>query len=405
MAPTVEQHGLLLPEGSRLVHIGPPKTGTTAVQGALHRQRDALLAQGVRYAGQSRHSLNAVLAVTGRPSFATDAPPPIDHWERLMREVHRAKQQRVVISSEFFADAKPAAVRRIVDDVGRGRMHVVVTLRPLARIIPSQWQQYVQSGMRVSFDRWLDAMLNKPPGTLTPTFWQRHRHDRLIGRWADVVGADNLTVVVLDEHRHEMLLRLFERFLGLTDGTLIPEADITNRSMTWPEIETVRAFNVAFRERGLPSSLLHSVMHFGAANYMKLRQPPHDEPRIQTPQWALDRAAAIAREMVDAIAASGVRVIGDLERLTDVPASTMVGANTPDAPIPPEVAASAAIGVLVAGGLAPGLDTGSGSTSRWAEPLGVAAVPTRRLLGILPGRGVKAVVGRVRRIRRRFRGG
>jgi hypothetical protein len=36
---------LLGPEGTRLVHIGPFKTGTTALQGAFHASRTALAAE------------------------------------------------------------------------------------------------------------------------------------------------------------------------------------------------------------------------------------------------------------------------------------------------------------------------------------------------------------------------
>jgi hypothetical protein len=50
------------------------------------------------------------------------------------------------------------------------------------------------------------------------------------------------------------------------------------------------------------------------------RAPLPDEARLSTPQWALDRAAEIAGEMVTRIEATGVRILGDpgvlRERLT-----------------------------------------------------------------------------------------
>jgi hypothetical protein len=51
---------LLVPEGTRLLHIGPPKTATTTVQRALNAARDDLLAQGVRYVGQRRRQARAL---------------------------------------------------------------------------------------------------------------------------------------------------------------------------------------------------------------------------------------------------------------------------------------------------------------------------------------------------------
>jgi hypothetical protein len=47
--------GASLPEGARLVHVGPHKTGTTAVQNALWNARPQLLEQGVRHVGRSRN--------------------------------------------------------------------------------------------------------------------------------------------------------------------------------------------------------------------------------------------------------------------------------------------------------------------------------------------------------------
>ena len=88
------------------------------------------------------------------------------------------------MSSEFFAGADQAAASRIIEDLGGEQVHVVVTLRPLARILPSQWQQYLQNGYCMPYLEWLDGILSKQPKTPAPGFWRRHRHDELVTRWA-----------------------------------------------------------------------------------------------------------------------------------------------------------------------------------------------------------------------------
>jgi hypothetical protein len=295
-----------------------------------------VLAQGVRYVGRARHSGAGVLAVTGRPSIQRDSgPPPIRRWDDLVRETRAAREPRLLLSSEFFADAEPPAIERIVADLGRDRLHVVVTLRPLAAILPSQWQQYVQSFMPLAYDAWLDGVFNGPPDKVTPTFWRRHRHDELVRRWAAAVGSDRVTVVVIDEADHEHVLRVFEAMLGIADRTLEAGRDAANRSMTLPEIEAVRAVNVRFRAAGLGNALYHRVMHFGAAAYLKWRMPPVDESRIETPAWALERAAEVQREMDAAIGASGVRVVGDLDALAATRGVAGAAATTePCVPLP-----------------------------------------------------------------------
>ena len=295
-----------LPDGTRLLHIGPPKTGTTSLQSALFAARPALLAQGVRHAGRARNSASAAQAITGRSSmFIGGEVPPISRWERLLHEVQHAPEPRVIISSEFFADAQPDAIRRIVDALDPDRIHVAVTVRPLASILTSQWAQYVADGMGAPFNSWLEAMLTPGNQRFSPSFWVRHRHDELVDRWAAVVGPERVTVVVVDSERGAVL-RGFERLLGLTVGTLVADPDLANRSLTLPETEAVRAFNVQFKRAGLPRPLLSRVMHFGATRAMKRQAPDPAWPVIELPAWALPETARLAREIADGIARSGV---------------------------------------------------------------------------------------------------
>ena len=343
-----------LPDGTRLVHIGPYKTGTTAVQAAFHLARAAATKQGVQYAGYGRQPMTAVMAGIGKasPWSASRKPPNPAVWRQLVGEIRGSSARQVVLSSESFSDAEPDAIRRVVADLGGDQVHIAVTLRPLAKVIPSQWQQYVQNRLTDPFDTWLDALLNQPRGTVTPTFWFRHRHDELIRRWADVVGPDRITAIVLDDRDHGLAYRAFEQLTGLAEGTLVADPQLSNRSMTLAEIEVIRAFNIAFKEAALPPVLYQRVMRTGAAQLMERRIPGPGEGKVELPPWAVEPVAAIAREIVDGIASSGVRVVGDLERLAA--AGTTRGETPPTVNVPPEVGAAAAMGVLVASGLARG---------------------------------------------------
>ncbi len=414
MPSTAQGQSLLLPVGTRLLHIGPHKTGTTALQSALYDARPALVRQGVRHAGSSRNPASAVASVIGRRSrFRGNIVPSALAWGRLARDIRRAREPRVVVSSEFFADAEPEAIRRVVRDLDPSRIHVVVTLRPLARIIPSQWQQYAQAGVTASYEAWLEAMLGDRRTRMTPSFWRRHRHDRLIARWAEVVGPERMTVIALDDRDHGMVLRVFEQLTGLREGTLVAPPDLVNRSMTMPEIEAVRAFNIAFRAEGLGRDLHSKVMGFGAAPFMKLRTPDPSEPQVESPQWALDRVAVIAREMVDSIAASGVRVVGDLEGLTRVPQPDPESERQTSPEIPLDVVARMSMGIVLASGMGrarpqvrAAVSSGGGTLrprSRQAvEPPAVAPVPTYVLAGVVVGRARVAIATRVRTARRRL---
>lgn len=56
-----------LPAGTRLLHIGPHKTGTTAIQGALFAAKDMLPEHGVEFPATSRHPMEAALAASPGP--------------------------------------------------------------------------------------------------------------------------------------------------------------------------------------------------------------------------------------------------------------------------------------------------------------------------------------------------
>jgi hypothetical protein len=390
---------LLLPEGSRLVHIGPHKTGTTALQAAFHLARARAEAQGVHYAGYGPQPVSAVLAGIGRGgSRSRDTKPPSKRlWQLLVAEIRRAGDKRVLLSSEFLADAEPEAIARVVADLDPARVHVVATLRPLARIIPSQWQQYVQNRLTIPFEDWLDAILNQPRGTVTPTFWQRHRHDELVARWADAVGPANVTVVALPGDDRETIFRVFEELLGLASGTLAPDTAQANRSMTLAEIEVLRAFNVAYKGAGLPRDLYERLVHRGAAALEVRRVPDPSEGRVVVPAWASESIADIARTMVASIASSGVRVVGDLDALTWVPDPDPASAGFE---VSPDVAASAMLSVVLASGIA---RTGKGSAAGIParEPPELFRVSTMQLGIALLRRGQAAIRDRVGRL---FRG-
>lgn len=392
---------LLLPDGARLLHVGPYKTGTTALQAAMWTAREDMLGQGVRLAGRSRNPASAVRAITGRPSPYSEEgkTPPMGRWDELARDIRKAKEPRVIVSSEFFAWATPEVIRSIVADVGGEGIHVAVTLRPLARIIPSMWQQNVQTGTVVAFDEWLEGVLREPPEKANQAFWTLQRHSDLIDRWAGVLGADRVVAVVVDERDHLVLMRVFEGLLGLREGTLVPERDWSNRSLTLPEAEAIRAFNLAFKAEGLPKALHARLMRFGAAQLMKRREPAPTEAKVELPAWAVEPVGRIQREIVDRIAASGVRIVGDLERLTATP-DAVNGAAEQVTDVSPDIAAAMAMGVVVATGEARRSRL-PGRRFQLAEPVEVTRVPTYQVAGVLAMRGLRFATRRLDAIRRR----
>ncbi|MFE9442737.1 hypothetical protein ACFYO2_27950 [Streptomyces sp. NPDC006602] len=343
-----------LPTGTRLLHIGPHKTGTTSIQGALFAAKDVLPEHGVVFPASTRHPMEAVLAACARPGLMGNTSPTEQHWQRLLEQVNATGGRTSVISSEFFADApEDETAARVVEELGGDRVHILITLRPLARILPSQWQQYVQNGLRMGYENWLDHMLRKAPYEKpNPSFWRRHRHDRLVERWARVVGPGRITVVVVDDRDRGGLMRTFEQLLGLPENLLQPVPDAANRSLALAETEMLRKLNMEFRGNGLPDELYSQLIRYGAVMHMKNTcTPGPQDVKIGTPQWAVEAAARIGAEMAERIGGMGVRVLGDPALLFAVPKPAGVTSGKPL--IAPEVAAQALYGALAAAAAAP----------------------------------------------------
>ncbi len=385
-----------LPRGTRLLHIGPSKTGTTALQAALDRAREAALRQGVRYVGWRRHARAAVLEATGNPSRAPSRARR--EWRAIVEELRTATEPRTVFSSEELAHGDSAFVRRFVRQIGSTDVHVAVTLRPLARILPSVWQEGVKAGSVTPFETWLQKVLTDPE--TAPKLWRRHRHDELIKRWASVVGADRVTAIVVDDRDQSSLPIAFEGLLGLEPGTLQLHRDRSNRSLTLGEIEAVRAVNSQLERQGFDREFRRVLVGLGVSYRMRLRDPGPGEARIRLPSWAADTVSQISRAIVEEIAGSGVRVIGDLEALI---AFGPAIPSDPDVParVPPAAAAAMAIGVLEAARAVTLPDSaiaaGGGSDERDWIAAKLSIVPMRELARLVGRRAQRSGMSFVRR--------
>lgn len=303
-----------IPEGFRLLHVGPGKTGTTALQSAFHHNRAALREHGVHYAGRGRQAWTAANQALTLSPHARQGPR--DRWEGLLAEIAGVDVPRVVISSEAFARADDDAAKAVVEALGPDRLKVVLTMRPPADLLSSNWWQSVASGGADSYLDWLARVLAPEEGSGERAFWFRTRFDRIAERWAGVVGPENVIAVSLAGQPRDFVLRTFEQLAGLPEGILVPDEGESNASLAHPVAETVRQFYAVRRQQGLRKNRTVDEVRGAALNL--LRRNTHlltgEEP-IQTPAWAVEATSAVTREMNDRLRSLGITIVGDLEPL------------------------------------------------------------------------------------------
>jgi hypothetical protein len=331
----------LLPDRAVLVHIGPYKTGTTAIQTSLHEHRDELVQHAVTYPGDYHRQMRPSWALLGR-SRVGERDVPEREWDAMVDEV-RAAQGRVVISSEDFASARPQHVRRLVDDLGPDRVHVLIVARRLDKLLASAWQERVKSVNETrTYDAWLREVLSvERAGEAARTFWHNHGLRTLVERWRTVLPPDRVVVLVNDEDDRRLQPATFERLLGLPDGVLTPGPH-TNTSLSMERIELCRQVNVAVEARGWVGSRKLNTPR--RAMLTGLRSAPlqdFESPIPSLPAWSGPRLVELSDERARTVADSGVRVIGDPDLLRYVPDPDAPDLGEPPSVLPTQAAANA----------------------------------------------------------------
>ncbi|MEY4137045.1 MAG: hypothetical protein RL205_1173, partial [Actinomycetota bacterium] len=308
-----------IPSDGVLFHVGVHKTGTTALQAALADARVELASQGILYPGKRSAQHQAALAILGRTWGWKDNggwATPMSRYEKLVEQVS-AHRGRIVISSEFFCETDAETSQRIANDLGRERLKVVITMRNLGSLLPSSWQQYLKYGIRAPYETWLHDVFDNPQGsTITPTFWRRHDHGAVAKRWAEAVGRENVTVMVLEGVDRRANYVAFAQMLGVSEEILTSRMNLTsNRSMTAAEAEFLRQLNVVAKKEMSWAEYVKYIRNGVALGLVEGREPDADEPRVHTPDWALDAAVEHGNADADTIASLGINVLGNLDAL------------------------------------------------------------------------------------------
>jgi hypothetical protein len=303
-----------LPDGSLLVHIGPQKTGSTAIQLAMHHTRDELAAHGVHYVGTGPLVREAAWFALGLRGGVGRRPPRAQAWQTVLDEIEQSPQPRLCLSSEAFARADDAAAGRVVADLGAGRTHVVFVARRLDRLLPSHWQERVKARSTTSYPDFLRQALEPAgdrPDWHYEMLWGPQDVGRVVGRWARHLDLDRVTVVVSDEDDREVVPRAFETLLGLPADLLVPPATPANRSLDYAGAEAVRRLNLLARTERWTPAQYRTIVQLGVVPALKGRASGDPRRLAGLPDWALAAVAERAEAQIEAIRSSGARVIGD----------------------------------------------------------------------------------------------
>jgi hypothetical protein len=387
-----------IPEGGLLLHIGPPKTGSTAIQNAFHANRAGLAAAGVHYAGAGYRPREAGWAVLGIGPSVGRTQPRIELWDRLVEEIHAHPQERVCLSSEDFARADEAAVERIVSAMGADRVHLVHVVRRFDRLLPSQWQERVKARLMAGYEDWLRVVLAEEGDTFEwRNLWRPQDVVGILERWGKHVPADRITLICSDDVDRERIPRTFEALLGLPTGLLDPDPMRANRSLTANEVELLRRLNQAAARDGWSGKDYLDIGQRGVGRAFRRSTPSPTDAKIPpAPAWAQERIAEFSRRQAEAVRGSGAQVVGDPDLLLVEP-STSATTVEPVTSVDLDTAVTAVLGAIegarrAAAADAPTPASGKGRRKgRKKARRSVDQVPSSELLRIVARRAARRV--------------
>lgn len=303
-----------------IIHAGFHKSGTTALQEAFDAQSNELKSAGILYPNIGRKAHHRIAwALTGRAwgwSNRGGEKTSRKHWEQLAKSINGSKAETIVISSEFFSELNGDSIRTIFSEIKGRKIEAVFTVRPLVKLLSSSYQQYLKYGIKADYTTWLHSVLDKPgESKINPTFWMRHFHGRVVARWVDVLGAANVTVIVVDESKPEFLFDSINSYLGLPQGFLKAQKTGSNRSLSTEEVALLIELNNRFPESRDWSEYEIFIRDGYIRRLTDHVAPPKDGEKLPTPQWAIDKGNEIGAQNKKELLATGATIIGDIESL------------------------------------------------------------------------------------------
>jgi hypothetical protein len=298
------------------VHIGAPKSGSTYIQGRLHASREELAGGGLLVPAAHADHFRLMMHATGRDDSLRRPEAGRLAWDRVFGEISEWPGA-AVISHEMLCIASAAQVRAVVDAAAPAEVHVVYTVRDLARTLPSEWQQAVRGGLTLGFDSYVRQVRDRASDA--EAFEAAHDVVAVLARWrADLPPAQVHVVTVPPPGSvRDVLWQRFAQVVGVAPGIGGETGGRANESLGAVEAELLRRVNAAIRDvMGDDPALVQWTRRNIALDLLARRR---DQQRFALRPddfaWVVERA----HQTVDALKASEYDVVGDLVELVPVP--------------------------------------------------------------------------------------
>lgn len=292
------------------VHVGPMKSGTTYIQHMLADNHERLSHDGILYPPRTLQGL-AVREVLDREAAETQRAEE-GAWERLCALARSHEGSATVVSMEFLSFAGPRKARVIVDSLAPAEVHIVLTVRDAARVLPSFWANTTRNRKTVSWAEHAAIVLTRREDRSWRRAMRAINLPRMLGSWREVVPPERLHVVIVPPAgaSHGILWERFASVLDIDPACYHPATGRRNESFGYASADLMRRVN-------------DELTDLAVAAYQRTVRPlcwqvldrRVGEPAVPMTPALRDFAADWNHVVADAVAASGGHVHGDLADL------------------------------------------------------------------------------------------
>jgi hypothetical protein len=295
------------------LHVGSPKTGTTYLQQLLWAQHDLAREHGLLLplTGFYDHYLACMdlRGLADRPHLPERA---VGSWDRLV-DAARPWSGSVLVSHELFAAASADQAERAVTSFGPAfEVHVILTVRDLARQIPAEWQQHLKSRAGMTLAEFIAGV--RDDESREGWFWRVQGFAEIARRWGSSLPPSHVHVVTVPPEGSPPSF-LWERFasvVGLEPEAFQLEGFRSNTSLGVEQAELLRRLNVELGDR-LPDPSPYQSVVTRVLTHEVLAQRRGRPLRLAPADREL--AIGLSRSVAEDLQRLGVEVVGDLSDL------------------------------------------------------------------------------------------
>lgn len=298
------------------IHVGAPKTGTTYLQGILWRNRTEMRQAGLHTLGQSRgdhyragHDIRGVEYLPGDPR-----PDWAGAWDLLAKLSNSSEAQNIVISDEHLASLTPEQVTRAVRSLSPREVHVIYATRNLAKLLPSEYQEYVKHRSKLTYTDWVRKVFDSPDAGPGKWFWSVHDPVDVVNRWTTAIPLEHFHLLTMPPpgSPKDALWVRFADVVGV-DPAAATDFDVAgNDSLGMAEAEVLRRVNSV-----LPDSFPR-WHHTGLARDVlasKILGPRSRPGRPKLPDDLAEKVIVQTEANISGLKGSGVDIVGELSVL------------------------------------------------------------------------------------------